>query len=680
MIEFKNVYKSFTEHHRKIIIANNLNIKFPNKGLVVLQGRSGCGKTTLLRMISGRECYDGDILYNDYSLNSLSKRKKQLFYEKNIFYLKFENNFPPKLLFKEALKLYLNKDEIGYANSFIKEYEIENLLNKRIENFSSGELQKVSLCIALSKKIRVLILDEPICNLDVQTVNKLVKTISDKSKECLIIYVSHYETDINNYYDMLLEMHEGKLNTTYSNRNKHDSVTVYDERRTKLSFMKFFIHTKSKRNFVVPLFQSIVFLLTFFLIFFSVGNNYNYDDIYISNSKYQCAYYDCGANFNLDYDCFKKDNIYFFSIDYNILQEDDYKNIYDPQYAIYDDFFLTDRYAPQNWNEISITDYWADLYHLSVNDKVYLRAIDDYLIVKHIIPTDYFTNRYHQIEFIYPLKYNFMFVHKDFPLITYQKKATVIGFALEPFRFVTADRYYQTDSMFKEIIDDNTIVLSRNCLEDLTNIKISSNEDILLNDIEIPISVEDNTIYKTFEKVYVTCTQEKNRFGAIYVGLSEKRLKEIIDELDIYNYELKTRKYIECDVVDFTKDSFKEFSHKYLNYDITNPDNMNRSNFYFYDNDEFKPVINRVYFIKKVYNFMLPIFITLYIIYALIYSFFIIKHDLKYHNYLIFNNISLKNAIIYNLLFRLIIDLIIASILYVCYINMFDIVLSKWFV
>lgn len=226
MIKLVNVSKSFNDKSGVVKILDDVTLNLPDIGFVAICGKSGCGKTTLLKMLTGLITdYEGKILFDDINVNKLSKNKRSKFYSENVFYLKYNDNFFKTLKVKTAFDVYLNKKEKEKANELVSKFELHDLLNKRIKHLSSGELQKISLCISLSKQAKITILDEPICNMDNKSMMGFMDQICELSKKSLVIYVSHFEKDIDNRYDIKLRMYDGKFTIEHEKEmvNKQDN-------------------------------------------------------------------------------------------------------------------------------------------------------------------------------------------------------------------------------------------------------------------------------------------------------------------------------------------------------------------------------------------------------------------------------------------------------------------------
>ncbi len=170
---------------RKIVFTN-FNYSFAECGMYVIKGKSGIGKTTLLRLIAGLDKnFSGSIEGIKDGRISMHFQEYRLFDSltalENVYALAFENagekeiNYSMELL----LKLGLNKDELS-------------LYPKEL---SGGMKMRVSLARAALKPADVLLLDEPTKELDSQTRQNVLSLLNELSRDKTVIMVTH-ENDI----------------------------------------------------------------------------------------------------------------------------------------------------------------------------------------------------------------------------------------------------------------------------------------------------------------------------------------------------------------------------------------------------------------------------------------------------------------------------------------------------
>ena len=162
-IVFKDVSKSFEQN--KVI--ENLDLTIKDGDFTVLVGASGCGKTTLLRMIAGiGNATSGQIYLDDTEITDLapSKRGIAMVFQNYAIY--------PTMTVRENIEFGLKNNKVPKAerNALITEYsEIVGLteyLDRKPSTLSGGQRQRVALARAMVKKPKVFLMDEPLSNLD----------------------------------------------------------------------------------------------------------------------------------------------------------------------------------------------------------------------------------------------------------------------------------------------------------------------------------------------------------------------------------------------------------------------------------------------------------------------------------------------------------------------------------
>lgn len=196
MIELKNITKRFNNN----IVLDNLNYKFSETGLYIINGDNGSGKTTLSYIIGLLDNkYEGKFYFNNVDVSKLSKKEYNQAREKFISYIFSKNNLIPYLNVKE------NLDLSNSENNFI---DLE--MKQDVNTLSGGEEILLALNIEINKKKKIYILDEITSMLDNDHFNKLMEIINNLSKEVLIIMISHDKR--TDKYGKQLKLNKGKLN------------------------------------------------------------------------------------------------------------------------------------------------------------------------------------------------------------------------------------------------------------------------------------------------------------------------------------------------------------------------------------------------------------------------------------------------------------------------------------
>jgi len=198
----------------------NLDVNFTIKSgeFISIFGKSGSGKTTILRVIAGLESANAEIIVKDKIYQNknifLTPQKREIgFVFQN--YALFEN-----MSVLENL-LFANKD-IKLAKYLLKVCELEDKKNLKPKFLSGGQKQRTALARALITKPKLLLLDEPLSSLDSEIRNRLQDEIKALSKEfkTTTILVSHDLGEVYKLSDKILEIKEGKIINDFNIDNK----------------------------------------------------------------------------------------------------------------------------------------------------------------------------------------------------------------------------------------------------------------------------------------------------------------------------------------------------------------------------------------------------------------------------------------------------------------------------
>jgi len=226
-IRLKNLTKIFTtKKGDKTVAVDNLTVTIPSGKLVGLLGPSGCGKSTTLYMIAGLlKPTGGEIYFGNNNVTKLSadKRGIGLVFQNYALYphmtVKQNIMFPLenlKISYKEAEKLVVEMAEL---------VGIKDQLDKKPAQLSGGQQQRVAIARALVKKPQVLLLDEPLSNLDARLRLQTREEIKRIQRETGIttIFVTHDQEEAMSISDEMLLMNFGvqqQLNSPQDTYNR----------------------------------------------------------------------------------------------------------------------------------------------------------------------------------------------------------------------------------------------------------------------------------------------------------------------------------------------------------------------------------------------------------------------------------------------------------------------------
>lgn len=218
-IVLKNLTKRFPNRNKKgddVIAVNNFDFEIPDGKLVGLLGPSGCGKSTTLNLICGLETpTEGRIYFGDDEVTKLppENRGVGMVFQNYALYphLTVAKNiqFPLENLKGEEK---LSKEEMaGRVLEAAKLVQIDKLLDRKPSELSGGQQQRVAIARALVKLPRVLLLDEPLSNLDARLrlqTREEIKRIQ-MATGITTIFVTHDQDEAMSISDEIVVMKDG---------------------------------------------------------------------------------------------------------------------------------------------------------------------------------------------------------------------------------------------------------------------------------------------------------------------------------------------------------------------------------------------------------------------------------------------------------------------------------------
>ena len=221
-VVLQNLTKIFPSRDKKagkeVVAVNDFNFEIPDGKLIGLLGPSGCGKSTTLYMISGlQKPTSGKIFFGDDDVTELSTENRGIG-------LVFQNYaLYPHMTVKQNIlfplqnlkgKDKLSKEEmLERALNAAKLVQIDELMDRKPSELSGGQQQRVAIARALVKMPRVLLLDEPLSNLDARLRLQTREEIRRIQRETGIttVFVTHDQEEAMSISDMIVVMKLGVL-------------------------------------------------------------------------------------------------------------------------------------------------------------------------------------------------------------------------------------------------------------------------------------------------------------------------------------------------------------------------------------------------------------------------------------------------------------------------------------
>ena len=209
-LSLKNISKKYKDKE----ILKNISFDIKEGELVCILGPSGCGKTTLLNIIGGfLSDFSGDVLLSDENINNIPPEKREiatvfqsygLFTHKNVI-----DNVSYGL---KLLKIDKHMRE-NRAKEMLEKVDLASYEKKKIKELSGGEQQRVAIARSMVLNPKLLLLDEPLSNLDVHLRDVMRKEIKKIQKQfgVTMIIVTHDQEDAFKLANRVIVMNEGHI-------------------------------------------------------------------------------------------------------------------------------------------------------------------------------------------------------------------------------------------------------------------------------------------------------------------------------------------------------------------------------------------------------------------------------------------------------------------------------------
>lgn len=208
--ELKNVTKIYD----KKVIIDNVNLTIEDKEFLVLVGASGCGKSTILRMIAGLEdITKGEIFIEEKCVNNIHPKDRDIAFVFQNYAL-----YPHMSVYENmAFPLKMRKMKKNEIDAKVKEIaqilNLTELLNRKPKQLSGGQRQRVALGRAIVRNPKIFLMDEPLSNLDAKLrvqMRSEIKKLHQKL-QTTFIYVTHDQTEALTMGDRIAVIEKGVI-------------------------------------------------------------------------------------------------------------------------------------------------------------------------------------------------------------------------------------------------------------------------------------------------------------------------------------------------------------------------------------------------------------------------------------------------------------------------------------
>lgn len=238
-VELNNLEKSFGD----LIAVNNFSLKIKKGELISILGPSGCGKTTTLNLIGGFLQPDkGKIFLDNKNITKIDSSERPTATVFQSYALFPHMNVLENVTYGLKIKKKSKQERLKKGERILDMVGLSQYKNKKIGQLSGGEQQRVALARALIMNPKILLLDEPLSNLDARLRIQMRKEIKDIQSKLGIttLYVTHDQEEAMGLSDRIVVMNKGNIEQIGSpqkiyNQPKNEFIANFIGRINKIN-------------------------------------------------------------------------------------------------------------------------------------------------------------------------------------------------------------------------------------------------------------------------------------------------------------------------------------------------------------------------------------------------------------------------------------------------------------
>lgn len=210
----KVVLKNVSKIYDKKTVIDGIDLEIKDKEFVVLVGASGCGKSTILRMIAGlEEISGGEIFIGDKKVNDIAPKDRDIAFVFQSYALYPHMTVRENIAFGLKMRKVDKKTIEEKVQEAAKILDLTEYLDRKPKQLSGGQRQRVALGRAIVRNPKVFLMDEPLSNLDAKLrvqMRSEIKKLHEKL-QTTFIYVTHDQTEALTMGDRIVVLDKGVI-------------------------------------------------------------------------------------------------------------------------------------------------------------------------------------------------------------------------------------------------------------------------------------------------------------------------------------------------------------------------------------------------------------------------------------------------------------------------------------
>lgn len=217
MIKLSHLTKTYISSKKiETTALKDINLIFPETGIIFITGKTGCGKSTLLNILGKLDKpTSGEIYVGEEDITKFNDKQNDDYRNNFAGFVFQEYNLIDELSVYEniamAKKLQGKEPDEKEIDELLRKLDLSEQKHKKCDELSGGQKQRVAIVRAIIKGPKLILADEPTGALDTKTGKEILEILKEISKNTLVIVVSHDLDYANTYADRIIKMEDGRV-------------------------------------------------------------------------------------------------------------------------------------------------------------------------------------------------------------------------------------------------------------------------------------------------------------------------------------------------------------------------------------------------------------------------------------------------------------------------------------